>query len=140
VEPVDFLRRLGVFAGGSALLWLANIPLVVLAFKIHHGYKPVPMSWGEYLGRSALAALGLVCLIVAVVGLNSFLVSVAELPQNVLLLLLLAYVPASLGVLFWAFALDDLLETLDLFLVYHFLPGLVLYALAWFLRGQGWLP
>src|SRR5262249_35014822 len=81
------------------------------------------------------AALALFGLSLVTVGAAYLLVGQAELPAGpVHLLLLLAYLPAGVALVFWLFALDDVLQALSIFGIYVLLPGSVLLVLAWFFK------
>ncbi len=107
------------------LLWPWNIPLVALAYKIRHGYQAIPFEPRAFWLRSTFAALGLGGLSLVLLGLAYGLIDGVELPAGpVQLVLFMAYVPAGVWFLFWIFALEDMLQSLGVFVVYILLPGL----------------
>jgi hypothetical protein len=121
------------------ILWPINIPLLVLAFRVRLGTDKLPYDEPRELWwRAALGATGLFFLTLAFVVL-AYLVNVgAELTGDtrgaVHLTLLLLYVPAAVGFLFWCFAFEDLGPALAVFLLYVGLPALPLLGLGWFFK------
>ena len=122
---------LGVIAVVT-LAWPLNIPLVALAYKVRLGYRPIPLERSAFWWRSTFASLGLAGITLVLLGLVYALVAGAELrPDQVELVLLLAYLPAAVWFLFWIYAMEDMLEALGVFLLYVFLPGLPLLLIGW---------
>lgn len=109
------------------LIWPVNILLMALACKVRQGTQPIPLEGGELAWRCTFATLGLAGFTLVLLGLVYFLVEVAEMPPGpVQLAVLMLYVPAGVGFLFWILALEDLLQALSVFLLYMLLPGLPL--------------
>jgi hypothetical protein len=101
-----------------------NILLMALAFKIRHGGKPIDMEGREFWTRCTLASLGLAGMSLVLLGLTYLLVQSVEMPQGpVQTTLLVAYVAAAVGYLFWVLALEDMVQALGAFLLYILLPG-----------------
>jgi hypothetical protein len=118
------------------LIWPLNIPLVALAYKVRRGYQPVALERRAFWWRSTFAALSLAGLTLVLLILLYALVEGAEFrPYQVQLILLMAYLPAAVWILFVMFALEDMLEALSLFLLYILLAGLPLLLLG---RLAGW--
>jgi hypothetical protein len=130
MELYDFLRGTIAWTVTVAGLWPFNIPLAALAYKIHNGPKPVEMETKEYWMRSTFAALGVALATIAMVIVDYLLAEVAGFPAGPIhLAVFMGYVPVAVWILFVFFALDDLLPALGLFVVYVYLPVLVLYVL-----------
>lgn len=121
---------------GVTLLWPVNTGLMALAYKVQNGPAPVAYEGNEFWTRSAFASLALAVLSLITAGLAYLLVGGAELPAGpVHLVLLLIYLPSAVALVFWFFALDDVLQALSIFAIYVLLPGTVLLLLAWFFKG-----
>jgi hypothetical protein len=119
-----------------SLLWPVNILLVALAYKVRQGGKPIDMDGREFWIRSTLASLGLAGISLVAVGLAYVLVRRVDLPAGqVHLILLLAYLPAAVGFVFWVFALEDMVQAVGVFLLYILLPGFPLLLAG---RFAGW--
>lgn len=109
------------------IYWPLNIPFIALAYRVRHGQGELPLEPAALWGRATFATLGLALLSVVLLGLNYLLVAKAFMPIGAVhLVLLMAYVPAGVGFLFWIFTLDDFFEALSLMLLYIMLPGLLL--------------
>ena len=107
-----------------------NVPLAALAYKVRLGPEPVPMEPADYWWRSALAAFFLALLGLITAGLDYLLVVQADIPAGVVhMALLLACFPAGVWLTYRVFELEDLLQGLSVFMIYIFLPGLVLLLL-----------
>ncbi len=129
-EMYEFLRGLLAWTATVAVLWPVNVPLAALAFKITHGQRPLDMETSEFWTRSTFAALGVSLLTLAMLIVDYWLAVKAEFPAGPIhLAIFMAYVPAAVFILFVFFALDDLLQALGLFVLYIYLPVLVLYVL-----------
>ena len=73
---------------------------------------------------------------VVLMGLLYALVEGADFtPPQVQLVLLMAYLPAAVWYLFWMFAMEDMFESLSVFLLYILLSGLPLLLIG---RWFGW--
>lgn len=135
MDILAFLAWSLVIIHGVALFFPVNAALMALAFKVQGGPAPIPYETKEFWVRSAGAALALAVLSAVMIGLAYLLVGNAELPAGpVHLLLLLVYVPLAVFLVFWLFALDDVIQALSIFAIYVFLPGSVLVILAWILK------
>jgi hypothetical protein len=122
--------------GVVTLIWPLNIPLLALAYKVRLGYRAVPLSRAAFWWRSTFGSLGLAGMTVVLLGLLYTLVAGAEFtPQQVQLVLLMAYLPAAVWYLFWIFAMEDMFESLSVFLLYILLSGLPLLLIG---RWLGW--
>jgi hypothetical protein len=123
-----------------------SVPLAALAYKVRLGPKPVPFEPKPFWLRSAGAALGLALFTGVALGLERVLVAGVEFPAGpVHLVLFMAYLPAGVWLMFWMYALDDLIEGLGVFLIYLLVPGLPLFLLGllldrWFVLTPWLLP
>lgn len=107
--------------------WPLNVPLMALAFKIRQGQAAVPFETRAFWLRSTFAALGLAVLSLLLVGLDHALTAGAEIPAGPThLILLIAYLPVAVWYLFVLFAMEDMVPALGVFMLYIFLPGLLL--------------
>jgi hypothetical protein len=136
VELFAFVSWCLVTVVAVTLFWPVNIPLMALAYKVRHGGKPIDMDGREFWIRCTLAALGLTGMTLLTLGLVYVLVRRAELPAGAIhLTLLLAYLPAAVGFVFWVFGLEDMVQAVGVFLLYILLPGFPLLLLG---RFAGW--
>jgi hypothetical protein len=130
VELYDFLRGTLAWTVSVAALWPLNIPLAVLAYRIHRGPRPVDMEPKELWIRATFASLLVALLTLAMVFIDYLLAFGADFPAGPIhLAVLLGYVPIAMWIFFVFFALDDLLPALGLFMLYVYLPVTVLYLL-----------
>jgi hypothetical protein len=107
------------------LAWPVNAVLMGLAFRVRQGQTPLDMEATEYWTRSVFAALGLAGLSLVLLGINYGLVSGRDLPIGIVqMVLLLCYLPAAAGFVFWMMGLEDILQGFSVFLLYVLLPGL----------------
>jgi hypothetical protein len=129
------------------LLWPLNILLLALAYRVRQSGKKGGLRGSELWWRSSLAATSLALLSAVLLGLTYSLVELAELRAGpVQLALLVAYLPAAVGLVFWMLALEDMLQGLSVFLLYILLPGLPLLLAGritglweWLRRSAPWL-
>jgi hypothetical protein len=131
VGVFDFFSWVAAALLTVTVLWPLNVPLAVLAFRIHHGERPAPLEGKPLWQRAAFAALGLAGLSLALAGLSYLVIGRDLPPGQVHLVLLMAYVPVAAWYFFWIFALDEVIEGLSIFLIYVCLPGLPLLLLHW---------
>jgi hypothetical protein len=108
------------------------------------GGQKMPFETNELWWRTFLSALGLAVLSLVVYFVAYLIIEGAELkePQYrgaVHLVLLLIYIPAAAGFLFWSYAYDDLFGPLAVFALYILIPGLPLVAICWVIRRLGTL-
>ena len=135
MDILAFLAWALVTIYGVTLLWPVNAGLMALAYKVQNGPAPVAYEGNEFWVRSTFAALALAVLSLVMLGLAYLLVGSAGLPAGpVHLILLLLYLPAAVALVFWLFALDDVLQALSIFAIYVLLPGAVLLLLAWLFK------
>jgi hypothetical protein len=118
------------------ILWPINIPLLVLAFRVRLGTAKLPYDEPRELWwRAGLGATGLFVLTLVFVVLAYTINEGAELTGDtrgaVHLTLLLLYIPAAAGWLFWCFAFEDPGPALAVFLLYVALPAPVLLLIGW---------
>jgi hypothetical protein len=116
--------------------WPINIPLLVLAFRVRQGTDKLPYDEPrELYWRAALGATGLFVLTLVFIVLAYTINEGAELAGDtrgaVHLTLLLLYLPAAVGFLFWCFAFDDPGPALAVFLLYVLMPAPVLLLVGW---------
>jgi hypothetical protein len=113
-------------------IWPLNIPIMALAYKIRHGNQPLPVEQKELWLRAVLGSLGMFVFGVLMAGLNYLAIGVMGIPElPAQLALLIGFLAAGAGFLFWAFAYDEPLEGLSLALIYIFLPTLLLLLVNW---------
>jgi hypothetical protein len=130
VELYAFVRGLFAWAASVAVLWPVNVPLMALAYKIQRGPKSLGMEPSEFWTRSTFAALFLALMTVVAVGADYVLADNMGFPAGpVHLIVLMAYAPAAVWLLFVMFALDDLMQGLSVFMLYIFVPVAVLFVL-----------
>ncbi len=108
------------------LIFPPNVLLLALAYKVRQGRKPIDMEGREFWIRCILGSLGLAGCSLVLVGLSYALTRVMQMHGAIQLILLIAYLPAAVGYLFWVLALEDMVQALSLFLLYILLPGLPL--------------
>ena len=122
--------------GVVTLIWPLNIPLLALAYKVRLGYRAVPLAKAAFWWRSTFGSLGLAGMTLVLMGVLYALVDGADFkPEQVQLVLLMAYLPAAVWYLFWMYAMEDMLESLSVFLLYILLSGLPLLLIG---RWFGW--
>jgi hypothetical protein len=127
VDIFGFTSWCLVLVTAVSLLWPLNALFLALAYRVRQGTTPVGMETYEFWWRCIVAALGLGVLALCLLGLDYMLVHTRELPQGpVQVILVLLYLPASIGFLFWILALEDMLQATSVFFLYILLPGLPL--------------
>jgi hypothetical protein len=130
VEFYYFLRGTLAWTATVALLWPFNIALAALAYKIRLGPNKNPFKPKEYWVRSGMVATVVAGITLAALVLDYVLTDGTEFPAGpVHLVVFMAYVPAAMWAIFWFFALEDLMQALSVFVIYIYLPVLVLYVL-----------
>lgn len=130
MELYNFLRGTLAWTATIACLWPVNAPLMALAFKIQYGPKTIDMENDEYWTRSFVTSLVL-GLVTAAFIFFDFLIA-SEFPAGPThLIVFVAYVPVAAWILTQFFAQDDLLFGLSMFVIYIFLPTLVLFVVNW---------
>lgn len=138
MELYNFFRGTLAWTATIACLWPLNIPLLALAFKIQNGSKPIDMESDEYWWRSSVGSLVLGLVTAGFVFVDYMLADWAELPPGPThMIVYIGYVPAAVWILTLFFAMDDLMHGLSLFVIYIYLPVLVilgLNGLLWFVK------
>ena len=130
MELYNFLRESLAWTVTVAILWPANVPLAALAYKVRQGPRPIDMETLEFWLRSSMAAFALAVLTLVMVVIDVVLAHGADFPAGpVHLMVFMAYIPAAVWLLFVFFALEDLLQGLSVFMLYLYLPVIVLYVL-----------
>lgn len=130
MELYEFLRGTLAWTVTIAALWPVNIPLAVLAYRIHRGPQPIDLERNVLWIRATFASLCVALVTLAMVFVDYLLAYGAEFPAGPIhLAVFLGYVPIATWIFFVFFALDDLLPALGLFTLYVYLPVLVLYVL-----------
>jgi hypothetical protein len=117
-----------------AVIWPLNVPLLAAAIKVSQGTAKLDYEPRELWLRSALGSFGLAVLGLLLLGFAYGLIEEAEFKDArgvIHLVLLLLYVPAGIAFLFWALALDDLVQAISIFALYFLLPGVPLFLLGW---------
>lgn len=130
MEVYQFLRGSLAWTVTVAGLWPLNIPLAVLAYRIRLGPQPITMPRKELWWRATFAALIVALITVAMVLVDYYLAENIGFPAGpVHLIVFMSYVPAVVWVFFVFFALEDFFQGLNLFVIYVYLPVLVLFLL-----------
>lgn len=130
VELYLFVRGALAWTVTVAALWPVNIPLAYLAYKIRQGQKPGDLARNALWWRSVFATLLVAFVTVVFLLLDYLLAEVAGFPAGPIhLVVLTAYIPAAAGIFFVFFALEDFFQGLSMFVIYVYLPVLVLYLL-----------
>jgi hypothetical protein len=130
LELYNFLRGTLAWAVTVAALWPANVPLMALAYKVRNGPNPIKMPRAEFWTRAAFAALLVGLLAIVMVGIDYLLTDGAGLPAGpVHMVVLIAFIPVGVWIIFVFFALEDLMQSMSVFVIYLCLPMLVLYVL-----------
>jgi hypothetical protein len=111
-------------------LWLLNVLMAALAYKLHIGYKPIPMEPLEFGVRSLIVGSGLAAMLTVaylVYCLTAFAWAAPDATVNsVFWLLLMMYLPAGVAIVTWGFDLEDFVEGVSVFLIQSFPILLVL--------------
>src|SRR5215510_5073676 len=130
MELYAFLRGAMAWTILLATLWPLNIPLAALAYKIRSGPRPMTMERAELWTRSTFGTLVVALASLAAIAVDYVLVELAEFPAGPIhLAVFMGYLAIATWIFFVFFALDDLLGALGLFVIYIYLPVLVLYLL-----------
>jgi len=130
VEFYYFLRGTLAWTATVALLWPFNIPMAALAYKIRLGPNKNPLKPKEYWVRSGAVATVVAAITLVALVLDYVLAEEMDFPAGpVHLVVFMAYVPAAVWAIFVFFALEDLMQALSVFVIYIYLPVLVLYVL-----------
>ena len=130
MEFYYFLRGTLAWTATVALLWPFNIPMAALAYKIRLGPNKNPLKPKEYWVRSGAVATVVAAITLVALVLDYVLAEEMDFPAGpVHLVVFMAYVPAAVWAIFVFFALEDLMQALSVFVIYIYLPVLVLYVL-----------
>jgi len=130
VEFYYFLRGTLAWTATVAILWPFNILLAALAYKIRLGPNKNPLKPKEYWVRSGAVATVVAAITLVALVLDYVLAEEMDFPAGpVHLVVFMAYVPAAVWAIFVFFALEDLMQALSVFVIYIYLPLLVLYVL-----------
>jgi hypothetical protein len=115
------------------IAWPLNAFFLALAVKISKGRSKLDLSLSELMWRSLGGSLGLALASLVALGIAYGLVVGAEVPAGMVHIgLLFLFVLVAIGFLVWILAVDDLGQTLSIFLLYVLLPGLPLLLLGRF--------
>ena len=116
-------------------LWPVNVPLAFLGYRVWSKNTPPPdTEWSEIWMRSALAALVIGLASVVMVVLDYLLVAWADLPAGPIhLTVFLALLALATWLLMLFYEIEDFFEAFSLFIIYVYLPVLVLWGLNWLL-------
>jgi hypothetical protein len=132
VDLFGFVSWTVVLILAVTLFWPLNIPVLALAYKVRQGKQPITIEPKELWVRVLFAALALAVESAVMLGLLYLLTHSAGLPAGgVEFILLIAYLPAAVALLFWILALEDLLQATSVLLLYILLPGLPLLLIGW---------
>ena len=114
-----------------ALAWPVNILLAALAYKVRLGNAPMPLEPTPFWLRSTFTGLGLAVLMGLLLGVGYLLTAWAEYPAGpVNLVLLMAFLPAGVWLVFWMYELEDMMQGLSVFTLFLLIPGIPLLLLA----------
>jgi len=110
-----------------------NIPIVGLAHKVQQGNQPPSFEESSFWWRSTIVSTGLWAMTIVMVFVL-YLMYAAELglptgPVEIVFLML--YLAAAVWLVHWAFATDDWLAALGVFVLLVLLAGLPLLFLGW---------
>jgi hypothetical protein len=109
------------------IIWPVNSALLALAYKVRQGRQPIEMEAYEFWWRCCFGALGMFGMSLVLLGLDYLMVRTAGMPAGpVQFMLLMAYIAAAIGYLFWMIAHEDLLHAASVFFLYVLLPGVPL--------------
>ncbi|MBM4068979.1 MAG: hypothetical protein FJ271_08560 [Planctomycetes bacterium] len=130
MELYHFVRGALAWTVTIAALWPVNIPLAFAAYKIRQGPKPIDMPKNALWWRCTFATLLVAVMTVGFVIVDYMLAGWAGFPAGPIhLLVLMGYIPAAAGIFFVFFALEDFFQGLSMFMIYMYLPVLVLYVI-----------
>ena len=130
MEFYYFLRGTLAWTATVAILWPFNILLAALAYKIRLGPNKNPLKPKEYWVRSGAVATVVAAITLVALVLDYVLAEEMDFPAGpVHLVVFMAYVPAAVWAIFVFFSLEDLMQALSVFVIYIYLPVLVLYVL-----------
>jgi len=109
------------------LFWPINILFLALAYKVRQGSQPLTIEMKELWVRVTFASLALAILSAVTVGLLYTIIQSAGFPPGpAQFTVLIIYLAAGVGLLFWILALEDLLQAASVFLIYVLIPALPL--------------
>ena len=138
MELNELLQAVLWFLLAAGALTLLLGALAAAAFRINLANNPWPLEEGDFWWRCLLA--GVVLALYLVIAYYCTLVPIGTDAAGVFWMLLAPYPLFAPFVLSWAFALDDPMEGLKLFLLQHIFPVLLLLLVAWFSAPvSGWL-
>lgn len=131
MELYRFFWGLLAWTATLMVLFPANVPLLWLAYRIQRGARPLSETESEELWtRCFIGAFVLAAATAGFVVLDYLVADWLDFPPGPIhLFIFVAYVPAGMWILFWAFAYDDFLEGLSAFVIYLSLPLVALYLL-----------
>lgn len=125
-------------------LWPLNAAMLALAVKIRAGTNPLDYEDSrEYWWRSILGSLGVAVIAWVLLAVMYFLIVLQELTAAagvIQMSLLLLLIPAAIGFIFWALALEDFMHALSVFGIFVLLPGLLLGLIGAILHAMDRLP
>ena len=113
-----------------ALAWPVNILLAALAYKVRLGNAPMPLEPTSFWLRSTFVGLGLAVSMGATLGVDYFLAGLTDNPGLIHLVLLVAYLPVGVWLVFWMYELEDMMQGLSVFTLFLLMPGIPLLLLA----------
>jgi hypothetical protein len=107
-----------------AFVWLLNVLMAALAYKLHIGYKPIPMPPMEFAIRNLIVGSGLAAMLTFAYLVYCLTAFVWEAPDavvnSVFWVLLMAFLPAGVAIVAWGFDLEDFFEGVSVFLIQSF--------------------
>jgi hypothetical protein len=125
VDLFGFVSWVVLLTTAVTLFWPFNVPLVALAYRIRQGSRPLDIEPKELWIRATFASLALALLSAVMLGLLYTLIQSVGFPAGaVQFTLLMAYLAAAVGLLFWILALEDLLQAVSILLLYVLIPAI----------------
>jgi hypothetical protein len=116
------------------IAWPLNIPVMALAYRVRRGSEPLDLEPYEFWVRATVASVGLAGMAVVLQVLSYLLIREIGLPGGAtLLVLILAYLPAAVAYVYWAFGFDEMVDSLAVLLLYILLPAVPLLLVGWLL-------
>jgi hypothetical protein len=107
-----------------ALVWLLNVLMAALAYKLQIGYKPIPMPPLEFGIRCLIVGSGLAAMLTVAYLIYCLAAFVWEAPDpavvSIFWVVLMTYLPAGVAIVTWGFDLEDFIEGVSVFLIQSF--------------------
>jgi hypothetical protein len=112
------------------MLFPANVPLAVLAFRIWRETKQTDVEGSELWIRAGLASFGVAVVCAAFLALDYALADLAEFPAGPIhMVAFVGFVAVACWVMAYMFSFEDYFQGASLTIIYLFLPLIVLFLL-----------